>query len=68
MLWVIMYYLVIYYYLKINGLFVLKYIWILKEKIERVFKVNWLMYFVFGYFFVEFVYCFLKVLFLFKYV
>lgn len=37
MLWATMYYLVTHHHPKTNGLFGLKYIWILKEKKERVF-------------------------------
>lgn len=69
MLWATMYYLVTHHHPKTNGLFALKYIWILKEKKkERVFKANWSMYFASGHLSAEFVHCSLKALPLLKYV
>lgn len=69
MLWATMYYLVTHHHPKTNGLFGLKYIWILKEKKKKgCFKANWSMYMVSGHLSAEFVRCFLKPLTLFKYI
>lgn len=69
MLWATMYYLVTHHHPKTNGLFALKYIWILKEKKKGCLKpIDQCTLYLDGHLSAEFVHCSLKALPLLKYV